>query len=214
MSRMQVPVLVVDDDDFTRTLVTSLIASLGYDIVESAENVTRAMALAHGSRPRIAVLDLDLGEGPTGIDLAHGLRKLDPSIAIVILTSYGDPTWMGLNRVLPPGSRYVVKGQVNDTSVLANALSSALAAPLEVDSLPTSSRPLSESQWEVLRLVAAGYTNAEIARRRSLTEDSVNKSVTRLVRQLDLEVGSSGNARVLLTQAFNRLTGTVSERRS
>lgn len=206
-------VLVVDDDDFTRTLVTSLVTSLGYEVAASAEGVPQAMALAHETHPALALLDLDLGEGPTGIDLAYGLRRLNPSIAIVMLTSYGHPTWMGQRREPPVGTRYVVKGKLTDTTVLADALAAALAQPLMPETSLQVAPPLSDGQWEILRLVAAGYTNGEIARRRSLTEDAVNKSVSRLVRQLEINVGPSGNARVLLTQAFNKLTGTVSERR-
>lgn len=205
--------IVVDDDDFTRTLVASLVESLGYEVVARSGAVTEAMGLAHGAQPDVAVLDLDLGEGPTGVDLAHGLRKIHPRIAIVMLTSYGDPTWMGLRREVPVGARYVVKGQVNDARVLADAITAALEDPMASDATARMATPLSEGQWEILRLVAAGYTNAEIARRRSLSEDAVNKAVTRLVKQLDLEVGPSGNARVLLTQAYNRITGSVSERR-
>lgn len=205
--------IVVDDDDFTRTLVASLVESLGYGVVARASAVTEAMGLAHETHPDVAVLDLDLGEGPTGLDLAHGLRRIHPRIAIVMLTSYADPTWMGLKRDVPVGTRYVVKGQVNDTRILAEAISAALADPVTLEATARAATPLSEGQWEILRLVAAGFTNAEIARRRSLTEDAVNKAVTRLVKQLDLEVGASGNARVLLTKTYNRLTGSVSERR-
>ena len=207
-------VLVVDDDDFTRTLVTTLVESLGYVVVARAGSVSEAMALADDQDPDLALLDLDLGEGPTGLDLAHGLRRLLPNIAIVMLTSYGDPTWMGQRREPPVGARYVVKGSVNDSQVLADAIANALADPLATDSRIRNEAPLNEGQWEILRLVAAGYTNAEIARRRSLTEDAVNKAVTRLVRQLNLDVSKDDNARVLLSQAYNRITGRASERRN
>ena len=207
-------VLVVDDDDFTRTLVATLVESLGHSVVGRAGAVAEAMTLADDEGPDLALLDLDLGEGPTGLDLAHGLRRLLPNIAIVMLTSYGDPTWMGQRREPPVGARYVVKGNVNDSQVLADAIASALADPLSSDAQHRNDTPLSEGQWEILRLVAAGYTNAEIARRRSLTEDAVNKAVTRLVRQLEIEVGKDDNARVLLSQAYNRITGRASDRRN
>ena len=209
----QARVLVVDDDDFTRTLVATLVESLGHSVVARAAAVSEAMALADGSGVELALLDLDLGEGPTGLDLAHGLRRLLPNIAIVMLTSYGDPTWMGQRREPPIGARYVVKGSVNDPQVLAEAIDSALADPLATDARLRNETPLNEGQWEILRLVAAGYTNAEIARRRSLTEDSVNKAITRLVRQLNIEVTRDDNARVLLSQTYNRMTGRASERR-
>lgn len=206
-------VLVADDDDFTRTLVSTLVESLGMVVVGRVGGVTQAMALAHQLRPDAAVVDLDLGEGPTGIDLAHGLRRLNPRVALVILSSYGAPAWMGQQRTPPIGTRYVVKGEVNDPAVLGDALAAALADPLSGTSVPSITTPLHEGQWEILRLVAAGYTNAEIARRRSLTEPAVNKAVTRLVKQLGIEPDTSGNSRVLLTRAYNKMTGTASGRR-
>jgi DNA-binding NarL/FixJ family response regulator len=66
---------------------------------------------------------------------------------------------------------------------------------------------LSDAQVEIMRLIAAGYGNAEIARRMQMTEDGVNKAVTRLIRQLDLHVGAGRNARVLITQAYAEFTG-------
>ena len=211
---MAVRVIVVEDDDFTRTLVSSLVTSLGYEVCAQVASVTEAMSLAQEHKPQLAVLDLDLGEGPTGVHLAHGLRKLNPSIAIVMLSSYGDPSWMGQRRRPPAGTRYVVKGAMSDTAVLADAISHALESPIDAQETEVTRPPLSEGQWEILRLVAAGYTNVEIARRRSLTEDAVKKAVTRLVRQLDIQTGEEGNARVLLARAYTQMTGTVSGRRA
>lgn len=206
--------MVVEDDAFTRALVSSLVTSLGYEVVAEVASVTEAMALAHERRPDLAVLDLDLGEGPTGVHLAYGLRRLNPNIAIVMLSSYGDPSWMGQRRRPPSGARYVVKGEMSDASVLADALADALESPLVAREIEHTRPPLKEGQWEILRLVAAGYTNAEIARRRSLTEEAVKKAVTRLVRQLAIDPGEEGNARVLLARAYTQMAGTVSERRS
>jgi len=207
-------VLVVDDDDFTRTLVATMVEAFGLDVVASASAVTEAMSLAHELQPDLAVVDLDLGEGPTGVDLAHGLRTLNANIALVMLTSYGHPTWMGQHREPPPGTRYVVKGEVKDRQILADAISSALADPLANDASARRGTPLSESQCEILRLVASGFSNAEIARRRSITDDAVNRAISRLTKQLDIDAGKEGNTRVLLAQAYNRITGSSSERRN
>ena len=191
-----------------------VVEAFGLDVVASAYAVTEAMSLAHELQPDLAVVDLDLGEGPTGVDLAHGLRTLNANIALVMLTSYGHPTWMGQHREPPPGTRYVVKGEVKDRQILADAISSALADPLANDASARRGTPLSESQWEILRLVASGFSNAEIARRRSITDDAVNRAISRLTKQLDIDAGKEGNTRVLLAQAYNRITGSSSERRN
>lgn len=207
--------LVVDDDAFTRTLVANLVSSLGFVVCGSAGSATDAMRLAIEHRPDVAVLDLDLGEGPTGIDLAVGLRRNDPGIALVMLSSYQDPLWAGVRREVPRGARWVLKSDVDDAEVLERELVSALERPFAPAPRRSGDRrsPISEPQMEVLRLVAAGHTNAEIARRRSLTVDAVNKAISRLVRQLGIAVGDSANARVMLVREYHRMTRTVSDRR-
>lgn len=204
--------LVVDDDGFLRALIGSLIANLGFDLVQEAATAAEAMKLAHETRPQIAILDLDLGEGPTGIDLAHGLRRLIPGLAIVMLTSYSDPRHAGLSRQLPPGIAYVVKSAASTSAAIGAAIDQALSGT-STTRTDFSQGEFSAGQWETFRLVAAGYSNPEIARRRHLTDDAVNKSVSRLIAALGLSVAKEENIRVLIAREYFRMTGTVSERR-
>ena len=67
--------LVVDDDDFTRFLLVRTLTTLGADSVDDAADAPTAMRLAQATSPDLATLDLDLGGGPNGIDLAHALRN-------------------------------------------------------------------------------------------------------------------------------------------
>lgn len=204
--------LVVEDDPFTRSLVVALVNGLGFEPVHDADSVAEGMRLAHEMKPHVAVIDLDLGEGPTGVDLAHGLRRLNADMAIVMLTSYSDPRQVGQYRGLPEGIPYVVKSAPSTADAIAAAINDALdkkpqAQMAELDGVLTA------GQWETLRLIAAGYSNPEIARRRQMTDDAVNKSITRLVRQLGLQPSGSENVRVLLAREYFLLTGSVSQRR-
>jgi DNA-binding NarL/FixJ family response regulator len=212
---MEVPMttsLVVDDDGFLRSLIGSLVATLGFNPVSEASSAAQAMKIAHETRPQLAIIDLDLGEGPTGIDLAHGLRRLIPGLPIVMLKSYSDPSHAGLSRALPAGIPYVVKSEASTTAAIASAIELAKSGATPHRQM-RDEVSLSAGQWETFRLVAAGYSNPEIARRRHLTDDAVNKSVTRLIATLGLDASKEENVRVLLAREYFRLTGTVSERR-
>ena len=199
-------VLLVDDDDFTRMTLRAVLVSLGYDVIGDAANVIAAMDLARSGRPDLAVIDLDLGEGPTGIDLAHGLRTLLPGIGLVMLSSYADPRFIGRRtRPLPDGTQYLSKQSVGDTRVLDEALHKSLD---RVDTAsPAEGTSLTDAQIELMRLIAAGYSNAEIAKRMWITEDGVNRAVTRLVKQLGLQVSKEHNTRVLVSRAYAELAG-------
>lgn len=200
-------VVIVDDDDFTRLTLSAVVRSLGHEVVGEARDPVGAIDAARAARPDAAIVDLDLGEGPTGIDVAHGLRNVLPHIGIVILSSYADPRLMGRrSRPMPPGSQYVSKQEVADASVIADALRVSTSRSESSDA-GVSPVGLTDSQIEVMRLVAAGYSNAEIAKRLWLTEAAVNRAITRLVKHLRLEVTKELNARVLIAREYSSLIG-------
>ncbi|MGA0945803.1 MAG: hypothetical protein ACO3UW_08555, partial [Candidatus Nanopelagicales bacterium] len=70
--------------------------------------------------PDVAVLHLHLGAGPTGIDLAAGMRQRQPSVGLVLLTSFTDPRLLRTSLdTIPAGMLYLVKQSIDDLSMLA-----------------------------------------------------------------------------------------------
>jgi DNA-binding NarL/FixJ family response regulator len=120
-------VMMVEDDDFTRNTVRSALESNGVNIVYDTSTVKEAIAFAKRNRPQVAVLDYNLGKGPNGIDLANQLRRIQPNIAIVLLTAFLDPSQLD-KRVaeLPPGSRYLIKHSVTKIEVLVAEIKEAI----------------------------------------------------------------------------------------
>lgn len=213
-------VLIVDDDSFTRVTLASTLRALGCTVVGDADSAPTALRAARKTGPEVAVLDLDLGEGPTGIDLALALRREFPAIGIVMLSAYEDPRLMGHNQpALPAGAVYLVKRSIADPEVLGRALrlarepgSHTEATRLAGPAVDSGLAALSDQQVEIMRLVALGCSNAEIARRRSLNEPSVEKAIARLIKHFDLKAGKDQNQRVMIAQLYFQLAGTVSVR--
>lgn len=205
-------VLVVDDHPFGLSTLAGALAGRGLD-VRSAGSAREAFAAAVESRPAVAVVDLDLGPGPTGVDLARALRRELPAIGICILTSYRDPRLAGATPELPVGSLYVCKADVSDLTQLVQAIDLAAHAPLAHRTLsamtsgPTAS--LTDVQVEVLLAVGVGMTTAEIAQRRGVSASAVEQTIARICERLDIPRNSSLNQRVQLVQALNRLRGQV-----
>ena len=205
-------ILVVDDDDFTRFLLVRTLRDLGFERVVDSPTAAAALSSARSQMPDAAILDLDLGPGPNGIDCAHALRKLSPKVAIVMLSSYQDPRLLGANRPLPEGSVYLSKRTLGDAEVLAATIRDVLASPGAAHRTPDSGQSpapvkLSDNQVEIMRLVAEGYSNAEIARRIFVTEPGVAKAIGRLVKQLGIDTRPDANVRVRITQAYYSMVG-------
>jgi len=205
-------VLVVDDDEFTRFLLVRALASFGYTDVDSQDSSAAAMASAEAVKPDVAIVDLDLGPGPNGVDVAHALRRKFPAIALILLTSFEDPRLLGGVSDLPVGTIYLTKRSVGNDEILPRAMATVLAHPCAESNSRMGdgyAKPLglSDNQVDIMRLVAEGHSNAEIGRRLHLTERGVAKAVSRLVKQLNIEPGPDGNVRVLITQAYFQLVG-------
>jgi CheY-like chemotaxis protein len=118
---------MVEDDEFTRSTVKSALEGKGLNIVYDTASVKDAIEFAKSHRPDVAVLDYNLGKGPNGIDLANQLRRIQPDIAIVLLTAFLDPSQID-KRVseLPAGSRYLIKHSVTNIDVLVDEIKQAL----------------------------------------------------------------------------------------
>ena len=211
--------LIVDDHGFTRVLMNTYLDSLNHVVVGHTGTAREAIEIAAHTKPNLAILDLDLGVGPTGIDLAHGLRKLLPSIGLVMLTSYEDPRLLRVkNLELPLGTVYIGKQEVTSGQMLTDAIELAMAntfSDFSGKNQESISRvyKLSDSQIEIMRLVAAGLSNARIAELQYITEAAVGKAVARLIRQLDIVASKNQNQRVLIAQAYYTAIGPVTARR-
>ena len=212
-------VLLIDDDPFTRVTLANTVTSLGYELVGDCESATIALKAAAEVHPDVAIVDLDLGEGPTGIDVARGLRRLDPNIGIVMLSTFAEPRLMGHNQPeLPVNSIYLVKRSVTSPEVLGRALRLAISPDAHTGAtdralgFDTPLSTLSDQQVEIMRLIATGSSNADIARRRFINEASVEKAIARLIKQLDLKAGKDQNQRVMIAQLYFQLTGASGAR--
>jgi DNA-binding response OmpR family regulator len=74
--------LLVEDNHFMRTLITEVLESEGFELA-IAETASQAIKLADSFDPDAAILDVELGAGPNGFDVARILRDSSPEIGIV-----------------------------------------------------------------------------------------------------------------------------------
>jgi CheY-like chemotaxis protein len=121
VSKLQI--MLVEDDEFTRSTVKSALVGQGLNIVYDTAFVKDGVEFAKKNRPDVAVLDYNLGKGPNGIDLAIQLRRMQPEIGIVLLTAFLNPAELDAKlSQLPSGSRYLLKHSVSNIQVLIDEI--------------------------------------------------------------------------------------------
>lgn len=203
---MEPRILLVEDDGFVRAALSTALAHHGYDVT-AVGDARAAMEAFDAGLPSVAVLDLHLGPGPTGLDLATRMRERAPELGIVLLTSFTDPRLLRASLdTIPEGALHLLKQSVDDMTLLVAAIESAPAAA-RGGANPRERSPLTSAQIDTLRLLAAGLSNAEIAKVRVVTEPTVEKTIARTAQALGIPSGLGVNQRVALARAYFRLIG-------
>ena len=199
--------ILVEDDAFTRATLGDALVLQGFDVKARVGTAAEALAAQTQFDPQVAVLDLDLGIGPTGIDVAIALRTRNANIGIVFLTTYKDPRLIESNLPnLPEGAIYLNKLEMNSTSAIVGQISLAVLKPITRRTLPWSrSSPLaalSTLQIEIMKEIAQGSSTAEIARSRGVSEQAIDKSISRISKHLGIPKSADTNQRVQIVRAF------------
>ena len=202
-------VLFLEDDGLTRSSVTDALRAAGLEVT-SASNASEAIDAAVND---CALLDLHLGKGPTGIDVARKLREKNPKIGLVFLTSFEDPRLLDKDaKSLPRASSYLVKRQIFETQQLVLALKASIrnaAAEGSAEELPAEFANLSPVQLETLRFIGRGLSNAEIAKRRDVSVKSVEQTIALISKKFSLPASDKVNNRVNLARIYYRMLGLV-----
>jgi len=87
--REELKILVVEDDPIIATDIKSLLRSEGFSVVGTAKNALRAYEMLKSSQPNFAILDIFLGTGPSGINIAEAIHG-HYHIPYIFLTSFAD----------------------------------------------------------------------------------------------------------------------------
>jgi DNA-binding NarL/FixJ family response regulator len=202
--------VLADDDRLTAISLAESLERHGVKAVAVAHSAGDAVTEVLGKRPDVVITDLDFGPGPTGIDVAIQARRVLPRIGVVIVTAYQDPRLLASSLPdAPLGTVYLVKQQLSSPTQVADAAREAVARA--ATGVP-SSRPmrrvnLSDSQAELLRLVASGLSNQAIADSLHVTTKSVEKALTRLADRLHIDRSAEANVRVALTNRYLEYVG-------
>lgn len=200
-------VLVVEDDALLRELLAMALEREGF-IVETAASAADAKRIFNRGDHDALVLDVSLGPGPTGFDLADALLARAPFTAVVFLTNLPDPRFLERDsKDLPKNIAYLRKSNLSDVDVVIAALDSALrgASLAEFRHDRDPERPLgnlTRKQISVLRLAALGKSNAQIAQDRGVSVKAIEDTITRAGVALGIDDSGEGNLRVAIVRRF------------
>jgi DNA-binding NarL/FixJ family response regulator len=184
----RIRILAVDDHALLRDGIATLVAAeLDMELVAEGANGRDAIHLFRTHRPDITLMDLQMPE-MSGLDAIMAIRGEFPDARIIVLTTYsGDVQAL---RALQAGARaYLLKNLVHkellDTIRAVHAGKKTLSPQVSYELAEhATDNALNPGEIEVLRLIAGGNANKQIADRLSITEDTVKGRVKNILAKL------------------------------
>ena len=192
---MAIRVLVADDHEVVRCGLRSLVTGTEIEVVAEASSGEQALRLITEHKVDVLLLDIRMPDGD-GLNTL-GRVKLDyPEIPVLLLSTYDNPTYIA-RAVALGAAGYVLKGRDREQLLEAirkaatgqdvwtrdelRRVTGALATPrLNAD----VEVPLTQRESEVLRQLALGLTNKEIAQALSISYETVKEHVQHILRKV------------------------------
>jgi DNA-binding NarL/FixJ family response regulator len=202
-------ILVVEDEPLLRDLIAKSLEASGF-IVSTAANAADAKRAIKVSDPDAMVVDIELGPGANGLDLAQVISRQFPSIGIVFLTNLPDPRFaVGSEAQISKSQAYLRKSALQSGTELIDAIEAVLRDKVtnQYRHDLASNRPLAElskRQIATLKLVSEGKTNAQIATLRGTSVRAVESMMGRAFIALGIDPSGS-NPRVEAASKFHAL---------
>lgn len=190
-------IVLADDHAVVRTALRMLLESEpGFEVVAEAGDAPSAVRYVRGHKPSVLILDLNM-PGPSSLESIPDIKEASPETQIVVLTMQAETAFA--RQALQAGVvGYVLKEAADDELVQAvrsaaggqTYLQPALGARLAAEPEDRVEDELSEREIEVLRRIALGYTNSEIAEQLYLSIRTVESHRAHIQQKLGLTTRS------------------------
>jgi DNA-binding NarL/FixJ family response regulator len=201
-------VLIAEDEEFTLNLLREVLSGANFQ-VEAVDNVADAIAKIESFDPHVVITDLNFGvSAPNGADLLWFIEKDHPWIGKVVLTSHASPNLAVPSGIeIPDGVTYLVKSELGSISELIAAVEGAISksnAGVSKPLLENDRVIISSTQGEILLLLAEGYTNSAIAKKRGTSLRAAETLVQRTFASMGINNDEDFNPRVLAVRMWQQ----------
>jgi len=195
-------VLLVDDQDGFRTALRALLEQEGVDVVGEAKSGTEALTEIEAAAPDVVVMDLSM-PGLSGVETIRRIATSAPLTRVLVLTaSDGDADIM--DAVVAGACGYLLKNAsiselmtgiraaAHGESLVSPAIASKLLQQLRAAGEPTLEAEtirseLSDREIQVLKLIASGNDNAQIAAELHISPKTVKNHISNILMKLQIE---------------------------
>ncbi|HSL45452.1 MAG TPA: response regulator transcription factor [Anaerolineales bacterium] len=198
---MPIKVLLVDDHKIVRQGVRAFLHTLAdIQVIAEADSGAAAVTAVEQHQPDVVLMDLEMPGDMDGIAATRSIRRLRPQTQVIVVTSHHQDEYIFpavragaisylLKDVEPDELAAAIRKAAQGEAVLDSRVASRIVQELQglrkEDVNPFTE--LSEREFDVLRLIAAGKSNAEIAESLVIGESTVKTHIGNILKKLHLD---------------------------
>ncbi len=199
MSISPIRLLMIDDHPVVRKGIRSLISN--YDevqVVGEANSAAEGLQMLADLQPDVVLLDIRLPD-QLGLDLLPQIKKADPSIKVLVLTSFDDEEYV--TQALKAGAEgYILKNSTDDSlihsiqaayrgdRVLSSAVMDVVLNSMGSEPAPTIQIVSLESdEIEILKLLAAGAANHEVSDSLFVSQTTLKRKIRKILEKMGVQ---------------------------
>ncbi|MBC20298.1 MAG: DNA-binding response regulator [Planctomycetaceae bacterium] len=191
---MAISVLVADDHPMVRSGLDELFSGTEISVIAVAGNTKDTVAETMACKPDVVLLDVRMNED-SGLDALEEIKQIQPQTPVVILSTYDNPTYVARAHALG-ASDYITKETSRDNLVRVVAAAANGESPIDIGLLYDIAAileskkgagddvALTNRESQVLRHIALGLSNREIANSLSISIETVKEHVQNILRKI------------------------------
>jgi len=193
---MSIKVIVADDQEVIRMGLTCLFENTDVEVIAQAKTGDEAVAKTLKHKPDVLIMDVMMPE-TDGLDALERLRKKMPNLRVVMMSAHDNPTYVA--RAITLGADGFLLKDCSSVEFVAAVRRAARGEPPPPDARLSEIKqrlttrldpaaddvPLTKREYQVLRHLAYGLSNREIARSLNISIETVKEHVQNILRKLD-----------------------------
>lgn len=206
-------VVIIEDEPLFRQLLKAQLSSdPEIEVVGEGASGEEAIELAEALTPEVMLMDIEMGDGISGIQAGHTIKSRRPTMGIVLLSNHKSKQFI----VNSGGWSYLLKRNVRDIETVARAVKGAAWGMIVIDpQLTDALKPRSDSALsqleardvKILELIAQGFTDKAISEELVIDVKTVQQRFKGIADSLGVERGPNVDPRVAAVRAYLEQTG-------
>jgi DNA-binding NarL/FixJ family response regulator len=186
-------VIVADNSLIVQAIRIGFRQSVEFNLVGRADGRRASAETIVGARPDVILFD-DMDRCERTLSLIREITTLDETVSVLVLSVHLDPAWLerlfdagaigAISKATQPGALATLVRETVNGHIYHRLQAVEEAAAPATPALPIDEVPLTARELEILKLVAAGFTNGDIARRLWVTEQTVKFHLRNVYRKL------------------------------